>query len=91
MADRGSTGRCSFSPLPGERKLMIERPDSKLFSELSDYTPKNVVVTTNGNIYVCSENAYEGLMQFSPEGEFEGYFGANHKHLTARRSFRICC
>lgn len=71
----------------GERKLMIERPDSKLFSELSDYTPKNVVVTTNGNIYVCSENAYEGLMQFSPEGEFEGYFGANHKHLTAKEIF----
>ena len=86
VADRGAPAVFVFSA-SGERKLMIERPDSKLFSELSDYTPKNVVVTTNGNIYVCSENAYEGLMQFSPEGEFEGYFGANHKHLTAKEIF----
>lgn len=81
VADRGALAVFVFSAA-GERKLTIERPNSALFSELSDYTPKNVVVTTNGNIYVCSENAYEGLMQFSPEGEFEGYFGANRKHLT---------
>lgn len=86
VADRGALAVFVFSAT-GERKMTIERPNSKLFSELSDYTPKNVVVTTNGNIYVCSENAYEGLMQFSPEGEFEGYFGANRKHLTAAEVF----
>ena len=83
VADRGATAVFVYTAA-GERKLTIERPNSKLFSELSDYTPKNVVVTTNGNIYVCSENAYEGLMQFSSEGEFEGYFGANRKYLTAK-------
>ena len=83
VADRGATAVFVFTAA-GERRLTIERPDSKLFSELSDYTPKKVVVTKNGNIYVCSENAYEGLMQFSPEGEFEGYFGANRKYLTAK-------
>lgn len=83
VADRGALAVFVFSAA-GERKLTIERPNSALFSDLSDYTPKNVVVTSNGNIYVCSENAYEGLMQFSPEGEFEGYFGANRKHLTAK-------
>ena len=83
VADRGALAVFVFTA-DGKRKLTIERPKSALFSELSDYTPKNVVVTTNGNIYMCSENAYEGLMQFSPEGEFEGYFGANQKHLTAK-------
>lgn len=66
----------------GTLKKTIGRPDNYLFSELSEYTPKNVVVTDEGNIYVCGESAYEGLMQFSPEGEFEGYFAANRKHLT---------
>ena len=83
VADRGALAVFVFNAA-GERKLTIKRPKSKLFSELSDYTPKNVVVTTNGNIYVCSVNAYEGLMQFSPEGEFEGYFAANRKYLTAK-------
>lgn len=83
VADRGAPAVFVFSA-DGKLKLRIDRPKSKLFSELSDYTPKNVVVTENGNIYVCSENAYEGLMQFSPEGEFEGYFAANRKHLSAK-------
>lgn len=66
----------------GTLKKTIGRPDNYLFSELSEYTPKNVVVTDEGNIYVCGESAYEGLLQFSPEGEFEGYFAANRKHLS---------
>ena len=83
VADRGALAVFVFSAA-GERKLTIERPNSALFSELSDYTPTGVAVTSNGNIYVCCENAYEGLMQFSPEGEFEGYFGANRKYLSAK-------
>lgn len=82
VADSGAPAVFVFTAA-GERKMTIERPQSKLFSELSDFTPKGVAVTTNGNIYVCSENAYEGLMQFGPDGEFEGYFGANRKYLTA--------
>ena len=70
----------------GTLQNTIGRPDNYLFSDLSEYTPTNVVVTQKGNIYVCGENAYEGLMQFSPEGEFEGYFAANRKHLTVKET-----
>lgn len=60
----------------------ILRPvDNYLFSELTEYTPKNVVVTSQGNIFVCSDGAYEGLMQFDLKGEFQGFFAANKKHL----------
>lgn len=60
----------------------IGRPDSYLYSDLSAYNPKNVVVTSEGNIFVCSEGTSEGLLQFDSKGEFQGYFAANRKYLT---------
>lgn len=66
----------------GNMTQKIGRPDSYLFSELSDYVPKNVVVSSEGNIFVCNEGSSEGLMQFDLKGEFQGYFAANRKYLT---------
>ena len=70
VADKGAKAVYIFGA-DGKLKKTIGRPDNYLFSDLSEYTPKNVIVTKEGNIYVCGESAYEGLMQFSPEGEFE--------------------
>ena len=66
----------------GNVKQRIGRPGSYLFSELTDYKPRNVVVTGEGNIFVCSEGTYEGLLQFDSKGEFQGYFAANRKYLS---------
>lgn len=66
----------------GNYKSKISRPVSYLFSDLSQYKPKNVVVTSEGNIFVCGEGSFEGLMQFDMKGEFQGYFAANKKYLT---------
>ncbi len=66
----------------GNMKKKIGRPDSYLFSDLSEYAPKNVVATKEGNIFVCGDGSYEGLMQFDANGEFQGYFAANKKYLT---------
>lgn len=63
-------------------KQTIGRPDSYLYSELSEFKPKNVAVTAEGNIFVCSEGSAEGLLQFDAKGEFQGYFAANRKYLT---------
>ena len=73
-----------------EGKLIrtIGRPDSYLYSELNDFAPKNVVVTGNGNIFVCCEGSYEGLLQFGSDGEFEGFFGANKKYLTFKETLQ---
>lgn len=60
----------------------IERPDSYLFSELSRYKPLNVVVSSGGTIYVVGEGSYEGIMQFNPRGEFQGYFAANTASMS---------
>lgn len=61
----------------GRVKMRIGRPDSYLFSQRTAFTPRNVVVTKEGNIFVASTGTYEGLLQFSDTGVFQGFFGAN--------------
>lgn len=76
IADYGA--ECVYGAEPdGNVFLKIERPQSYLFSESSRYKPKNVVLSSAGTIYLAGEGSYEGIMQFSPEGEFEGYYAAN--------------
>lgn len=64
-------------------KSKITRPQSNLFSSESVYQPKNVVVSSQNNIFVVGLGAYEGIMQFDVNGEFQGYFAANKRNLTA--------
>lgn len=69
--------------LHGKLLKTIKRPqNSPLMGTESIFKPVNVVVSANGNIFVVGESAYEGLMQFSPEGEFQGYFAANKRSMT---------
>lgn len=66
----------------GELIQTIGKPDSYLFGSNSVYAPKNVAVSSQGNIYVVGEGAHEGLMQFDFDGTFQGYFAANKRSLT---------
>lgn len=66
----------------GELIQTISTPDSYLFGANSVYAPKNVVVSSEGNIYVVGDGAHEGLMQFDFDGTFQGYFAANQRSLT---------
>ncbi len=81
-ADKGSETVYGISH-EGEILLEIKRPDSYLFSDVSQFIPSKVAVTSQGVIFVCGEGAYEGLMQFDKSGEFQGYYAAN----TAKISF----
>ena len=66
----------------GKLEQTISRPDSYLFGNNSVYAPKNVAVSSQGNIYVVGDGAHEGLMQFDFDGTFQGYFAANERSLT---------
>lgn len=81
VADYGVPAVVVFSP-EGEELLRITRPDSPLFSSRTEFKPHNVVVTSEGNIFVVSTGTYEGLMQFSDTGEFQGFFAANQYYGT---------
>lgn len=66
----------------GNEKRRIERPDSFLFSKDSKYEPKNVVVTSQGNIFVVGLGSYSGIMRFDRNGVFQGYFAPNKRGLS---------
>ena len=67
----------------GKVKLKIVRPEeSPLFSSSAVFEPKNVVVTSQDNIFVVGTGSHEGIMQFSADGEFQGFFAANKRHLS---------
>ncbi len=70
-----------FSP-DGSLLQTIGKPDSYLFGSNSVYAPKNVVVSSQGNIYVVGDGAHEGIMQFDFDGTFQGYFAANKRSLS---------
>ena len=67
----------------GKVKLKIVRPEnSPLFSSSAAFEPKNVVVTSQNNIFVVGTGSHEGIMQFSADGEFQGFFAANKRQLS---------
>ena len=68
----------------GRKILSIQKPESKLFAYNSDFIPQNVVVSSEGNIFVCGENTAEGLMKFGKDGSFQGYFAANKYKATLK-------
>lgn len=62
----------------------IGKPESNLFAKGSEFNPKNVVVTTQGNIFVCGTGVSEGIMKFTDSGEFQGYFAANSSSISLK-------
>lgn len=60
----------------------IGRPESPLFGSESPFVPKNVVLSSAGNIFVVGDGCSEGLMQFDESGHFHGFFAANKRDLT---------
>ena len=82
VADMGLKEVLVFN-VDGSLKLKIVRPnESPLFSKSATFEPKNVVVTSQDNIFVVGTGSHEGIMQFSPDGEFQGFFAANKRHLS---------
>lgn len=64
----------------GEVVAKIGRPE-KLSAD-SVYEPRNVVVSSQGYVYVVGTGAYEGLLLFNEKYEFQGYFGTNTRSLS---------
>lgn len=65
--------------LDSELKLikMITKPQDETIDEASDFLPLKLVVDNVGRIFVQVLNVNKGLMEFSPDGSFSGYIGAN--------------
>lgn len=55
----------------------ITAPESSLVPEDFVFSPTKVDLDSKGYLYVLSEGAYYGALLFSPDGEFNGFYGAN--------------
>lgn len=52
-------------------------PDSGLIPDDFQYRPIKLAVDSKGYLYVLSDGSYYGAIQYSPLGEFCGFFGSN--------------
>lgn len=60
---------------------VVTKPTDELAADKS-FSPKKVVVDTQGRMFVIADNVLEGIMQFSAKGKFDRYIGTNKITLT---------
>lgn len=75
VADRGNNIAYQLDE-NGDILLSLTKPTSPLFGE-DEFQPRKIVSDSRGNIYVLN-NGTKGLVQYSNDGEFLGYFGTNY-------------
>ena len=56
---------------------LIERPESEMLKETFVFQPQKVLVDSTNRIFVLSKNVNEGIMQFTQDGVFLGFYGSN--------------
>ena len=60
----------------GNHLRIIEEPRSDVFPEGHVYKPIALVVDKSGRIYVVSSTTNQGIIAMNPDGEFQGFVGA---------------
>ncbi|TAH75059.1 MAG: hypothetical protein EWM47_00700 [Anaerolineaceae bacterium] len=75
VADYQASEVVVMSPV-GDIIRRIGRPEDINYGT-SPYKPRKVDIDTYANIFVISEGTHEGILQFSEDGVFHGFFGAN--------------
>src|SRR5699024_1744180 len=55
----------------------IEEPESEMLTSTFQFRPKKVAVDNAGRTFVMSEGVFDGFMEFSVDGHFTTFIGAN--------------
>ena len=71
-----------FDVESGELIFTLEHPGTALYGVKAAFKPLNVAVDDAGAMYVISKGNTNGIAQFSADGAFLGYFGANTTELS---------
>lgn len=61
----------------GKAFLVIENPQAELLGDTFVFQPQKVLVDSTNRLFVLSKNVNEGIMQFTEEGNFLGFYGSN--------------
>lgn len=60
----------------------IKKPDSKFIPDTYKFDPIKLVVDKRGFLYIATLGGYQGLLMLDPDGQFQGFFGANLAQLS---------
>ena len=61
-------------------RTFLEPPDMPLME--IPFAPVRIAVDGRGNMYIVGEGVFNGIIHISAEGEFLGFFAANHTNLS---------
>lgn len=78
------TGNRRIVKLDPEGNLVQEflRPESNYIDDTFVYEPTALIVDSRDFVYAVSRGTFQGIIQFSPEGEFYGFYGTNITEVT---------
>lgn len=82
VADR-TAGYIYIFDMNFQYKRSIAPPAKEDFFSEQAYEPLKICADAGGRTYVISANQTQGILQFSPEGEFIGFLGATRVQPTA--------
>lgn len=61
----------------GDLVKIINEPESEMLTSTFSFRPEKVAVDTAGRVYVMSAGVFDGFMEFSIDGHFTTFIGAN--------------
>ncbi|HTG68030.1 MAG TPA: NHL repeat-containing protein [Candidatus Udaeobacter sp.] len=63
------------------------KPESPLLGATFSYSPSKLLVDKRNYMFVVSDGNTQGLIQIDPNGQFKGFYGANHVGFSWSRLF----
>lgn len=70
-------GRILRMDAQGTIEQVFDKPVADIVPDNFIYKPVRVAADTAGRVYAISEGTYEGILQYSAKGTFDGFIGAN--------------
>ena len=71
-----------FDTATGKVVFTLSHPETPLYGVKAAFVPLQVAVDDAGSMYIISKGNTNGIAQFSADGTFLGYFGANDTNLS---------
>lgn len=71
----------------GKFQKQFGKPESPLLGATFSYSPSKLLVDKRNYMFVVSDGNTQGLIQIDPNGQFKGFYGANHVGFSWSRLF----
>ena len=82
-----ANGRIVIFNKEGQFEKEFLKPVSPLIGSTFSYSPSKIILDKRDYMYVVSDGNTQGLIQLDPNGQFKGFYGANHVGFSWSRVF----